>query len=300
MIDVAIITEERCLVVDESIRHNAMAIEEDNVLVEAFKKAGYTCKRIGWDEKNVDWSEIKVAIIKTTWNYFDKIIEFRKWLRKVSKHCVLLNSCNMVLWNMDKTYLLELKQMGIDIPKTSLLDDQNKFSPEYWDEQFGNKGIIVKPTISGGAKDTFYLKSPYDKDQMKLVHKAIQSQDMLVQEFLQSIVEIGEVSLVYIDGKFTHGRLKKPKSKDFRVQPYYGGTLDNYQPSPAEIAFGEKLLEACQSIHEIPMYARIDICYGDQGEILLMELEVIEPQLWYPQEPNAVDVLVSGVSRYLV
>ncbi|WP_438426000.1 ATP-grasp domain-containing protein [Aquimarina macrocephali] len=299
MVDIVIVTEKACLKASTEIKHSAIAIEEDETLITAFKNQNIICKRVAWEDPNFDWSTTKVALIKSTWNYFHLIPEFRIWLEKVSEKCTLINSKELVLWNMDKHYLLELSKHGIQIPETHLLDTEDIFDPHLWDKNLGGNGFVVKPTISGGSKDTYYLKYPYSKNDVVAIQSDVKRQPMLIQPFIQSIVEEGEISLVFVNGKFTHARVKKPKSNDFRVQPYHGGTIYEYNPTQKEIDFGEEVLEVCKNLKEIPMYARVDFCYGTEGEILLMELEVIEPQLWYPESKLAVFSLIEGIENLI-
>ncbi|WP_347924133.1 hypothetical protein [Pontimicrobium sp. SW4] len=299
MIDIVIVTEKACLIASKEVAHSAVAIEEDETLIAAFKKHNITAKRVAWEDPDFDWSTTKVALIKSTWNYFHLIPEFRIWLENVSRNCTLINSKELVLWNMDKHYLFELSKYGIQIPETHLLSAEENFDPYLWDKNLGGNGFVVKPTISGGSKDTYYLKFPYDKRKVTFIQSDVKRQPMIIQPFIQSVVEEGEISLVFINGKFTHARVKKPKSDDFRVQFAHGGTLHEHKANAKEIDFGKQVLAVCKKIKSAPLYARIDFCYSESGEILLMELEVIEPQLWYPESELAVSSLITGVKKLL-
>ncbi len=199
---------------------------------------------------------------------------------------------------MDKHYLLDLKEKEIAIPDTFVLDSQNGFNPDYWDSILGNHGIVVKPFVSGGAKDTFLLRKPWIESDIHAVEKAIAEQPMMVQPYIQSITTKGEISLVFINGDFTHAMVKIPKPKDFRVQIYHGGKLEEFFPSREEIDFGIHVLQACEDLLQRKLlYARVDICYGEKEELLLMELEAIEPELWYSYSPKAVTALVQSLQK---
>lgn len=300
MIDVVLVTEAACLHEDPSVRYNATALKEDGYLMRELTKQNLRCERVAWEDPSFDWTTTKIALLKTPWNYFIEINGFKTWMQKVSQQCMLINDCDMVLWNMDKHYLLDLQAEGIAIPETHGLDHINIFDPNAWNKRLGAKGMVVKPFISGGAKDTFLLKPPWDPNNVKAVSLAIQKQEMMVQPYIPSLVSKGELSLVFIDGKFTHAVIKRPKENDFRVQTYHGGTFEIHLPEKLEIDFGLRVLAACAALqHNVPLYARIDICYGDHGELLLMELEAIEPELWWAWSKPAVNGLVNALKKLL-
>lgn len=299
MIDIAIVTERACLSVNPEVKYSAMGVEENTILKNTFTSQNINCEIVAWDDPEFDWSTTKLALIRTTWNYFYLIPEFRNWVKNTAEKCKLINSEDLVLWNMDKHYLFDLQEKGIRIPETYILQADALFDPDFWMEKFGTKGFVVKPTISGGSKDTYFVKPPFDDQTISSIKKDVKRQQTMVQAFVPSIVKEGEVSIMFIDGNFTHAMIKRPKSNDFRVQPYHGGTHNKYIPNENEIAFGKRVLKACEEIKGSPLYARIDFCYSDTGKILLMELEIIEPQLWLPETEKALTALQQAIKNLL-
>ena len=295
MIDVVIVTQQSCLVLDTSLPHNPLTIEEDGLMIDALKAKGLVCRRVGWEDPDFDWSTTRLALIKTPWNYSDFITEFREWVERISQDCLLVNSKEAVLWNMDKNYLLQLQKSGVPIPETHLLDSEIAFDPAYWNARLGVKGIVVKPTISAGAKNTLLLRPPFDKKDILSVEADKMTKQMIVQPFLESITTVGELSLIFIDGQYTHAMLKVPKENDFRVQSYHGGRLENHISTTAEINFSKSVIAVCESLGFKPLYVRIDICYDDNKELLLMEVEAIEPELWFRSAPKALEIMVSSI-----
>lgn len=299
MIDVVIVTEKACLKENLELKYASIALEEDSALQEVFSQNGISHKRVAWEDQNFDWASAQIALIRSTWNYSDHLPEFIAWLEKVSQKTQLINSKDLMLWNMDKRYLLALEKQGIAIPKTYVLKTQDAFDPYFWKDTFKNKGAVVKPLTSAGAKDTYHLKFPFNESEVLAVRSILKSRPMMVQPFISSIQERGEISLVFINGKFTHAKVKKPRPDDFRVQPYHGGTIKEYHPTQNEINFGLDVLSVCKNLIELPLFARVDFCYGISNTILLMELELIEPQLWCPDSELAVSSLMAGIQNIL-
>jgi glutathione synthase/RimK-type ligase-like ATP-grasp enzyme len=124
----------------------------------------------------------------------------------------------------------------------------------------------------------------------------IKKEAMMLQPFQQSVPQKGEVSMMIMGGQYTHAVLKKAKAGDFRVQDDFGGTVELYEPSNAEIAFAEKVVAACAVP---PLYARVDIIEDNAGDLAVIEMELIEPELWFRLKPEAADVLAAAVVDYV-
>lgn len=297
MIDVVIVTDKALMNKDANLK-SQVAFDEDNIMVQAFQKQGLSSIRAAWDDESFDWSSAKVAVIRSTWGYSHKIDSFKKWINHASKHCTLINNRELLLWNINKKYLIELNQKGINTPATFLIDKAEVFEPETWSKKLKSNGVVVKPTISADAKDTFLIKTPFTDFNKIAVETAIQQQEMIIQPFMESIKD-GEISLIFINGIFIHAMLKKPQTGDFRVQEDHGGTYHKYSPSAEELSFGNLVLKTCKELKGTPVYARVDLCYDSNNRPALMELEAIEPQLWLPCSVEAVDNFVEGVMNIL-
>ena len=300
MLDIAIVTEDACLLPDPNIKYNATAIAEDGFLMRAFTDKNISCVRVAWEDPHFDWASVKIALIKTPWNYYQHIEAFKVWLYRTSQQCMVVNDKDLILWNLDKHYLFKLQKKGVDIPETHVLGKDSVFDPVEWHSRLGTQGMVVKPLVSAGAKDTYLFSLPWENADVMAVNAALQRQPMMVQPFISSIVIRGEISMVFIGGHFTHAVIKRPKDKDFRVQAYHGGTFEKYEAKPKEIDFGLQVLRACEALQgSLPVYARIDLCYGAHGVLLLMELEVIEPELWYSHSEKAVALLINSIKNLL-
>jgi len=116
----------------------------------------------------------------------------------------------------------------------------------------------------------------------------------MLQPFQHAIVKKGELSLIVIDGEFTHAVLKIAKKGDFRVQDDFGGTVHTYTPTKTEIEFAEQAVNACKSK---PVYARVDMFIDNNGQLAIAELELIEPELWFRNNTKAADKLALAIKK---
>lgn len=187
----------------------------------------------------------------------------------------IANPAKILRWNTDKRYLLDLDRQGVSIVPTRFSEALTPSDLADARAEFGER-IVVKPPISGGADGTFLL-GPSDP-----LPESTSGQSMLVQPFLPSISEEGEYSLFYFGGRYSHAILKRPAGGDFRVQEQFGGRETTIEAGDDAKALAEQALAAADALTECGnlAYARIDMIRGLDGELCLMELELIEPSLF--------------------
>ena len=277
-IDVVILTEARYIESDETNWYTSQIIYEESLIISRLLERGLKCKRVAWDNAQFDWSKCKLALFRTTWDYYEKLPQFLTWLDKTSEKIELINSCETILWNLNKKYLSDLKKQGISIVPTFFFFKGESVSPEELFSKADSKEIVIKPVVSGTAKDTYRLNSNNISTLASTVIDLFRKQDMMLQPFQQSILDRGEISLIVIGGKCTHAVKKIPKSGDFRVQDDYGGEVSPYFPADEERRFAEAAINSCgYSV----LYGRVDVVRSDRGKLAIMELELIEPELFF-------------------
>jgi hypothetical protein len=271
-------------------------LTEDRLVQEALERRGLRVIRLDWATPGFDWSAARLALFRTTWDYFHRFAEFSAWLERVAAQTQLLNPAELIRWNMDKRYLLDLQARGIRIPPTILIPRGAKTSLARLHEQTGWAESVLKPTVSGAARHTYRLSAKQLDAHEARFQELIAAEDMMLQAFQHRIVEQGEIALMVFGGRFSHAILKVAKPGDFRVQDDFGGTVHPYAPGPAEIEFAERVVAACDPL---PVYARVDAFYDNDGQLALGELELIEPELWFRFHPPAADLLAAAVAERL-
>jgi glutathione synthase/RimK-type ligase-like ATP-grasp enzyme len=292
--DITILTDSRydnpAIINDYS--NNVML--EDRLLKEALERKGLKAHRTYWDNPDFDWTRTRYAIFRTTWDYFDRIDEFMPWLEKTAELTQFINPISLLKWNMDKHYLRDLQQNGIEIPDTIFIKkgEKRNLSAITTDKNWSE--FILKPAISGAARHTYRFKKEETKKFDSIFEALIANESMLLQEFQKNILIKGEIALMLFGGRFSHAVLKLPKAGDFRVQDDFGGTVHDYNPTEQEIAFAEKVIT---TISPLPVYARVDIFWDNEGKPVVSELEMIEPELWFRNSKNAADMLTNHIFK---
>ncbi|MEM9325155.1 MAG: hypothetical protein AAGA85_05855 [Bacteroidota bacterium] len=291
--DIIILSDDTYAHPEDPTEYQRSILYDDGLVHHGLEKMGYKVARKSWADPSFDWTMTRYALFRSTWDYFYRFEEFRSWLTQVSGATQLINPHSLIEWNLDKHYLkdLSLRQVNV-VPThyaygqdTSTLADIAKL--HHWQD------VVMKPTISGTAMDTHYITSTRLAQEEMLFRSLCAKQTMMVQPFQQFIVDQGELSLIVIGGQFTHSVKKMAKSGDFRVQSDFGGTVAPYEPSPEEVAFAEHVVSQCP---DSPHYARVDIIYDNEGKLSLVELELIEPELWFRRNPPAAQQLAEGIA----
>jgi glutathione synthase/RimK-type ligase-like ATP-grasp enzyme len=296
MIDIVVLTDKRYIKDSTTDLYKHNVFYEDELVVNALKNEGLNVLRMAWDDPTFNWSDTKFALFRTTWDYFERFDEFSSWLSQVSKQTQLLNSEKIIRWNIDKHYLLDLKRKGIHIAKSYFLEQGEQMSLNEIHEKLNWQETVLKPCISGAARHTYRLNKNNIKDHENVFKQLVANEAMILQPFQENIVKQGEVSLMVIDGKFTHAVLKIAKKGDFRVQDDFGGTVQTYNASLEEIKFAENAVKACI---DKPIYARVDVFKDNDGILALSELELIEPELWFRNNPESSNLLAAAIKKFI-
>ena len=296
MHDVVILTDHRYENPKKIDWYIQQVLTEDNLLKLELEKLKLKVLIKDWKSKNFNWSSTKTVIFRSTWDYFDNYELFLKWLENTKSKTIFINSFDLINWNLDKSYLFDLNNKGVNIASTLLIKKNKNISLKELFSQTNWNEAIIKPTISGAAKNTFRINKENCHKYEALFRDLISTENFLFQEFLTDILINGEISIIIINGNYTHAVRKIAKKGDFRVQDDHGGTVEIYTPKKNEIEFSLKCVEACPVM---PMYARVDIVYDNKGEISLVEIELIEPELWFRNKPKSAQLLALEIAKNL-
>tara|TARA_R110002096_G_scaffold39845_9_gene108722 strand:- start:1482 stop:2381 length:900 start_codon:yes stop_codon:yes gene_type:complete len=295
-IDVVILTESRYLNPINKTPYVTNVLLEDKLVQKALEEEGLTVVRKDWADSDFDWSSTNAVLFRTTWDYFDRIEEFKLWLERVEGKTKAINPISQIRWNMDKWYLKDLEEKGIPVVETLYLHRGEKRSLKVILKSSGWEDAILKPTVAGGGRHTYRINPQTAKELESTFSELIGNEDLMLQPFQTSIQLKGEVSLIVIGGVFTHSILKKAKSGDFRVQDDFGGSVHEYKASTVEVAFAERVVAVCEPV---PSYARVDVMWNIENQLVVSEVELIEPELWFREYPEAAKVLARQIKNSL-
>lgn len=254
--------------------------DSEAMLAEPLKERGVVVELASWDDKQVPWERYAAVILRSTWDYHQRIGDFNKWLKQLEAvQARVFNPLPMLRWNMDKTYLEQLQKLGVPVLPTEWLPRGAFASLEKTLTRMNWEQAVVKPTIGAGGDDTWLVTlEDAERDQARFEDLLTRS-GVMVQLFAPQIVQ-GEWSLFYFNGVYSHAVLKFPAPGQFLVHEHRGGTAHGVQPPAPLIRQASAILRlACQLNKDVPLYARVD-GFTTAGQLVLMELELIEPNLY--------------------
>jgi glutathione synthase/RimK-type ligase-like ATP-grasp enzyme len=256
---------------------------DDVHLAASLSKLGIEPVACTWSDPDVDWSGFDAVLIRTTWDYFQRYEEFLHWLDRLPVPTI--NTRELLRWNSDKRYLLELAQRGVDIVPAHLA--RHAELPALLAEMRGQE-LVVKPTVSGGAWNTVRGVAG-EASFEQAVSQLPADYEYIVQDFVPEVARDGEWSLLFFRGEYSHAVLKRAASGEFRVQSQFGGSVDVREPGADMLASARQALAATAALgFEDHAYARVDGVVVD-GRFRLMELEMIEPALFLAPRPDAAE-----------
>ena len=253
---------------------------DSQLLIPALEAEGVDPLPTIWSDATVDWSAFDAVVIRSTWDYFEREAEFLAWVERAGAQAQrFLNPPHLVRWNAHKSYLRDLAEQGVPVVDTQWLAAGETVT-------VAHEAGIVKPAVSGAALG---LERVSGGDTITA------EVDLLIQPFLRSIVDEGELSLFYAGGRFSHMVRKVPARGDIRVQPEYGSDVRLEQPSAQARDAADAVLDAVDGGWELP-YARVDLVRAGDGTLRLIELEMIEPQLYLRWAPGAAERFATAIA----
>lgn len=257
----------------------------------AFTAAGLELVEIDWHAPMAEFVGATHALIGTPWDYQDHPSEFLARLEALEAAGVSVhNPPEVVRWNLDKRYLDDLAGRGAPTLPTLWMDDVDRRDIIAALEQFQTDSVVVKRQVGAGAMGQHrFTDDNLPADDWRMGHAA------MIQPFVPSIESEGEISLIFIDGVFSHGVRKRPAQGDYRIQSLFGGTEEKLNPSHTELAQAQAVMAALP--FPAPLYARVDVVGLPAGGLAVMEVELIEPYLYPEQGPELGEKLALALTR---
>ena len=256
-------------------------------MAEPLQAAGATVEGRAWTTDE-DLSGFDLILPLMVWGNYRAV---DRWLDRVAdwerQGLLIQNPPSVLRWNVDKIYLDRLRQGGAPTPPTVWVERGDAEAVRRAREQIGWTDVVLKPRRSGGAYRTHRLMADDPLD-----FEAIEAPAM-IQPYFPGVGAEGEVSLIFFEGRFSHAIRKVAAKGDFRVQPDWGGEVTRAEPDDAEMAAAQAALAA---IEEGPLlYARVDMVRDQENRPVIMELELLEPDLYLGYEAGAQARFVEAV-----
>jgi glutathione synthase/RimK-type ligase-like ATP-grasp enzyme len=268
--------------------------ESERLILPHLAAAGVETEIVDWRSSSHDFSKFDLIVLRSCWDYHLRVSEFIDWLQRVAQATPVLNAVDTVLWNYNKFYLREVEALGVEIAPTVFVNGTDRIASSEWHQIRSWKKSVVKPAVSASAHKTWLFETGAVPDEAELKSK-MEGEPFLIQQYIPEIQTEGEISFVYIDGVFSHAVLKRVAAGDFRVQKEHGGSTELFHPDSTLLAQANQIAATVPQVRD-SLYCRIDaIARG--GKLVLMELELIEPELFSGLAEGAAEKFANAIAR---
>ena len=261
---------------------------DEALLLAALREAGMAPSMLAWDDPEADPSGFDLCVLRSCWNYFEDPVAFAAWIEKAASVSTLLNPVDVVRWNTHKSYLHAMEASGVPIVPTEWLERGAAADLGRLMQARGWNEVVIKPAVSAGSFGARrFAQGELDEGQVFL-DASLRARDTMVQLFMPSFDAPGERALVWIDGELTHAVIKRPRFHD-----------DDERVSTAQPITEEDRAVAASALACVDgdlLYARVDVVDDGGGNLVVSELELIEPSLFLLQYPPALARFVSAIA----
>lgn len=258
--------------------YDAEGKEQLSKLIPALHQRGISMERIEWRNSVERAREFDAVLPLFAWDYWDHCDHFLHALSETSKLTKVINSPSLIEWNTDKKYLQYLGRRGVPIVPTEFVERLDFKTAEKSFDAFGSNKVVIKPRIGGGGFGQTVIERSSFSSETKLLEGPV-----LLQPFLKSVQSEGEITTVWFGDRFSHALRKVPQDGDYRVQSHYGGHEEFFDPAQVHIETAKLALDA---LPEKPLYSRIDLLTGNDGDLKVSEVELIEPYFYLAKVPS--------------
>lgn len=269
---------------------------EDQWLCSSLQREDVQTHAVIWNDPNVGWNSYDAVVVRSCWDYHLHPTAFSAWLTTLERLQVpLWNPVSILRWNLHKRYLRDLQAQGVAIPPTCWLERGSHADLGMLFADYGWEEAVIKPAISATAYQTWRTTRAQAKHDQPHFAACVQQADMLVQQFMEPVVTDGEWSLIFFQKQYSHTVRKKAKAGDFRVQDDFGGTVEVVSPGLGLIEQAQQIINC---IADPLLFARVD-GIEQAGQLVMMELELIEPFLFLKSDPNAIERFTHAIRTVL-
>lgn len=267
---------------------------DDQPLVELFHKMGIEATPAIWSDPTIKWAAFDRILVRNTWDYTNRLEEFLAWAKVHESR--ISNSYEIIEWNSNKIYLQDLANAGFPIVDTQFVTDP---LGDWERPAFGD--FVVKPTVSAGSQDTMRFTTSDPDSQRRaqdlLTRIISQGKTAMVQPYLAAVDEIGETAQLFVGGAYSHAIRKGPLLltnvegvKEHGL--FLKEDISPREPKPEQRDLAGAVMDYVSGRFGVPLYARVDLLEDREGKPVILELELVEPSMFFATAPGSAARLV--------
>lgn len=278
----------------------ARARDEDlEPLLAACAGAGLDAEVVSWNTPDTDLSSFALAVLRSPWDYAERLPEFLAWCERSAKQTTLLNPLDVILWNTDKHYLVDLARAGVACVPSSFVEpghDAGSGIAAFLESHAHTSEFVVKPAVGAGSRGARRFARAESDEAIAHADALLRAnRSVLLQPYLSRVDSRGETALMFFEGEYSHAIRKGP------LLPLGSAATDGLfapeaitarEPGAPERALAEAVVTAVGERFPrlAPLaYVRVDLLLDDHDLPCVLELELVEPSLFFDHGPRSAD-----------
>jgi O-ureido-D-serine cyclo-ligase len=277
----------------------ARGLDDDlPILVAAFTAAGAQAEIADWDDPDVDWGRFDLALLRSAWDYTERLPAFLAWVERTAALTVLQNPVAVVRWNADKHYLLDLARAQLPVVPTRIAEAGSPAGPvlEGFLAEHAGAELVVKPAVGAGSRDARrHARTATDEILAHMQPLLDAGRSVMLQPYLESVDRDGETALMFIGARFSHAIRKGPllpAGAPATAALFAAEDIRPRVPGADELAVAERVMA------QLPfgplLYGRVDLIRDEAGRPCVLELELTEPSLYVSYQPGSAERFVEA------
>lgn len=269
-------------------------VPDDLPLAAALERLGLRPVPALWDDPAQRWGGYAAVVLRSCWDYHHRAAEFARWLERLEREGARVrNPVTTLRWNFRKTYLRDLEAAGVPITGTVWAEMGSATTLRDVARSTGWSVMVVKPTVSASGWETWLVERAGVAEDEARFADHLRSRDLMIQPFMPGVLSEGEVSMIFLEGRYSHAVRKRPRPGEFRVQEEHGGSVEREEPTATLVG------QAADALAVAPpgsLYARVDGLV-ENGKLIVSELEMIEPKLYFTWHEGAADTMAAAIAH---
>jgi glutathione synthase/RimK-type ligase-like ATP-grasp enzyme len=268
--------------------------EDEPPALAALGRRGVTTQIVDWDDPAVDWAGFDRVVLRSAWDYPERLEEFLGWVDRVAAVTDLVNPPATIRWSLDKRYLGELERAGLPVTPTTFVEPGATAA-------LPDGRFVVKPAVGAGSRDAAsYADDQHDLAGAHIARLHATGSTVLVQPFLTSVATDGEWPMVFVAGRFSHAASKRVSLPEAgAVEDLFAAeTNAHHEATPEQVEVAQAVMDHVSARLGTPTYGRVDLVRDDSGRSCVLELELAEPSLFLRYADDAaIENLVAALVR---
>ena len=288
----------------------AFALDEDLAPLQAALHAnGVEAPILAWDDTSVSWARFDAVLLRSPWDYAERLPEFLAWAERTGEKTRLLNPLPVIRHNTDKHYLDELRRVDVPVVPSRFAepgDDAAKALEDFLTEFAQAAEFVAKPAVGAGSRDAQrYARAQQPAAEKHVARLLSENRSVLLQPYMPSVDEAGETALMFFDGQFSHAIRKGPllrRDEGPTELLFAPEQITARKPGKDELQVAKAALAALPKLfgNKGPLaYARVDLIRDESGAPVLLELELTEPSLFFLYDAKAADKFAKSLKKRL-